>query len=92
MICPKCGFNLFSRNTDGDDVCVRCGKVIYSNPILQPRIVIRPTRRKTQEVAREQHNRNGWGAKEFMENLGVSKVTAYRWLREWGSEDVPFRL
>lgn len=37
MRCPKCGFNLFDRNADGDDVCVRCGYVLYSSPIPEPR-------------------------------------------------------
>jgi hypothetical protein len=37
MRCPKCGFNLFDRNADGDDVSVRCGYVCYSSPIPEPR-------------------------------------------------------
>ena len=86
LVCPKCGYNLFYQNEDNDDVCVRCGMVSYNSPISD----LKPTRERMREKRREikaeakiRYDRDKWGVQRLIDYFGISKTTAYRWLREW---------
>lgn len=85
-VCTKCGYNVFDRNEDGDDVCVRCGKVRYNSPISEPKKTrVDKNRKEIMAEAKIRHEKDNWGVKEFVAYMGVGKTTARRWLREWAS-------